>query len=66
MASVLTDVAKQTRGKAVIGLVMVSDKELVRTFGISKIPATFVVRDAQIAESFVGTASKEKIAKLLQ
>jgi len=66
MASVLHQVAKETKGKAVVGIVLVTERDLVRTFGIRKIPATFIVRNGQIAESFIGTAPKEKITKLLQ
>lgn len=66
MASVLNEVAKETEGKAVIGLVMTTERDLVRTFGIRKIPTTYLVRNAQIAESFVGTAPKEKIKNLLE
>jgi thioredoxin-like negative regulator of GroEL len=65
MASVLNEVAKENKGKAVIGLVMVTERDLVKTFGIRKIPATFVVRNGQITESFVGTAPKEKITRML-
>jgi thioredoxin 1 len=66
MASVLNEVAGETKGKAIIGLVMVSDRDLVRTFGIRKIPTVFVVRNTEITASFVGVVSKSKIQQLLK
>ena len=66
MASVLAEVAGETKGRAIVGLVMVSDRELVRTFGIRRIPTVFVVRNAEITASFVGVVPKSKIAQLLK
>ncbi len=66
MESVLNEVAKETKGRAVVGLVMITDRELVRTFGIRKIPTIFIVRNAQITASFVGMIPKAKIVQLLR
>jgi thioredoxin 1 len=65
MASVLSEVAGETRGRAVVGLVMVSERELVSAFGIRKIPTIFVVRNAEITASFVGVVPKAQIHKIL-
>ncbi len=65
MASVLSEVAGETRGKAVVGLVMVSERELVSAFGIRKIPTIFVVRNAEVTASFVGVLPKAQIHKIL-
>ena len=48
-----------------VGLVMVSERELVSAFGIRKIPTIFVVRNAEITASFVGVVPKAQIHKLL-
>lgn len=45
---------------------MVTDRELVRAFGIRKIPAIFVVRNAQVTASFVGFVPKAKIEQALR
>lgn len=45
---------------------MVSERDLVRTFGIKKIPTIFVLRNAEVTESFVGVVPKEKLQKLLK
>ncbi len=66
MASVLSELAGETKGRAIVGLVMVTDRELVRTFGIRKIPATFVMRNAEITASFVGLVPKKAIEQALK
>jgi thioredoxin 1 len=66
MESVLNEVARETKGRAVVGLVMTSDRELVRIFGIRKIPTIFVVRNGQITASFVGEVPKAQIHQLLR
>ncbi|MBI5251891.1 MAG: hypothetical protein HY912_20560 [Desulfomonile tiedjei] len=66
MASVLDQVAAETKGRAVIGLVPVSDRDLARAFEIKKIPTTFVVRDAKVVTSFVGVVPKAQIEKILK
>lgn len=65
MASVLNEVAGETKGRAIVGSVMVNDQELVRTFGITKIPTVFVVRNAQVTATFVGIVPKAEIKRLL-
>lgn len=66
MASVLNQVAAETKGRAVVGLITVTDRELVRTFGIRRIPAIYVVRNAAITGSFVGLVPKAQLEQLLR
>jgi thioredoxin-like negative regulator of GroEL len=66
MASVLNDLAGATKGRAIIGLVSAKDLGLVRTFGIRKIPAIFVVRNAAITASFIGLVPRKTIEQALQ
>ena len=66
MASVLSEVAGETKGRAIIGLVMVTDRDLARAFGIRKIPATFVMRNAEITASFLGVVPKKSIEQALR
>jgi thioredoxin 1 len=66
MESVLNEVARETKGRAVVGLVMTTDRELVRTFGIRRIPSIFVVRNGQITASFVGMVPKAQIQQALR
>jgi thioredoxin 1 len=66
MESVLMEVARETKGKAIVGLVMTTDRELVRTFGIKKIPTIFVLRNTQITATFVGIVPKTQIQQVLR
>jgi len=66
MASVLSVVAGETKGQAIVGLIPTTDRELTRMFGIRRIPTIFVVRDAEITASFVGIVSKQEIEGALR
>ena len=66
MVSVLNEVAGETKGRAIVGLVMATDRELVRIFGIRKIPAIFVLRNAEITASFIGLVPKKAIEQALR
>ncbi len=66
MASVLNEVAGETKGKAIIGLVASSDQDLARMFGVRAIPTIVIVRNTQISGSFVGVVPKEQIHQLLK
>ena len=66
MVSVLNEVAGETKGRAIVGLVSATDRELVRTFGIRKIPTIFVVRNAEITASFIGLVPKKTIEQALR
>ena len=66
MASVLNEVAGETKGKAVVGLIMVSERDLVSAFGIRTIPTVFVVKNAAITASFVGFVPKAQIQRILK
>ncbi len=66
MASVLNEVARETKGTAIVGLVMVTDRDLVRTFGIKRIPTIFVLRNSEVTASFTGVVPKEQIQRLLK
>jgi len=62
---ILQDVAKDLIGKAVIGKVNTDKNLLGRRFGISRIPAIFIIRDGEIKNSFYGVVPKETIVKAL-
>ena len=65
MASVLSEIAGETKGRAIIGLVAIHDRKLVRIFGIRRIPTIFVIRNTQLTASFVGIVPKAQIERLL-
>jgi thioredoxin 1 len=66
MEPILEEVAKDLKGRAIIGKVN-TDKNLIgRKFGISKIPAVFIIRDGEIKNAFYGVVPKETLVKALQ
>ncbi|MGO9117313.1 MAG: thioredoxin family protein [Desulfomonilaceae bacterium] len=66
MASVLNEVARETKGRAIVGLISTTDRELARTFGIRRIPAIFVVRNTEITASFIGLVPKKTVEDALR
>ncbi len=66
MASVLSVVAGDTKGQAIIGLISITDRELTRMFGIRRIPTIFIVRNTEITASFVGIVPKQEIEQALR
>lgn len=63
---ILEEVAKDLSGRAVIGKLDTDKNLMARRFGISKIPALFIIRDGEIKDSFFGVVSKETIVKALK
>ena len=66
MASVLNEVAGETKGQAIVGLISTKDRELTRTFGIRRIPTIFVVRNTEITASFIGIVPKKTVEEALR
>ncbi len=62
---VLEQLAKDMRGKAIVGRINTDKNLIARRFGITKIPAIFIIRDGEIKGSFFGVVSKEVMAKAL-
>ena len=63
---VLEEVAKDLGARAIIGKVNTDKNLIARRFGISKIPAIFIIRDGEIKNTFFGVVSKEAIIKALK
>jgi thioredoxin 1 len=63
---ILEEVAKDLSGRAVVGKLDTDKNLMARRFGISKIPALFIIRDGEIKDSFFGVVSKETIIKALK
>ncbi len=66
MDSVLEQLAADMAGKAVIGIVPQSEHELFRTYGVRGIPATFILHNSQVKQSYLGFQNKELLAKSLK
>jgi thioredoxin 1 len=63
---ILTEVAKDLSGRAVIGKLNTDKNLIARRFGISRIPAVFIIRDGEIKNSFFGVVPKETIVQALR
>jgi thioredoxin len=63
---VLEEVARDLKGRAVVGKINTDKNLIARRFGVSRIPALFVIRDGEIKDSFFGVVPKETIVKALK
>lgn len=62
----IREVAKDLKGRAVIGRVNTDQNLIARRFGINKIPAIFIIRDGEIKNAFYGVIPKETMIKALE
>lgn len=66
MEPIVEELARDLKGKAVVGK-LDTDKNLIsRKLGITKIPAVWIVRDGEIKGTFYGVVPKETILKALK
>jgi thioredoxin 1 len=63
---VLEEVANDLKGRAVIGKMNTDTNLISRRFGISRIPAIFIIRHEEVKNTFYGVVPKETIVKALQ
>jgi len=63
---IIEQLAKDFRGKAVIGRLNTERNMIAQRFGVNRIPAVFIIRDGEIKDAFYGVVSKEKMAKALR
>lgn len=62
---VIEEVAKELKGRAIVGKLNTDKNLIARRFGITKIPAIFIIRDGEIKNAFYGVVPKETIVKAL-
>jgi thioredoxin 1 len=66
MDSVIEELAKELKGKAIIGIVDVRQQvQLFRKFGVRRIPHFYLFRDGTIQEQLTGGRSKSDLRKLM-
>jgi thioredoxin 1 len=65
MDPVLEEVAKDLIGKAVIGKLNTDKNLIARRFGISRIPAMFIIKDGEVKDSYYGVVPKAALVKAL-
>ena len=62
---IIEEVAKELKDRAIIGKLNTDKNMIARRFGITKIPAIFIIRDGEIKNAFYGVVPKETIVKAL-
>ena len=62
---VLAEVAAEFKDQAVIGKLDTDKNLIARRFGVSKIPALFLIKDGEIKNAFYGVVPKETIVRAL-
>jgi thioredoxin 1 len=62
---VIEEIAKELNGRAIVGKLNTDKNLIARRFGITKIPAIFIIRDGEIKNAFYGVVPKETIVKAL-
>lgn len=63
---IVEELAAELKGRAVVGKLDTDKNLIARRFGISKIPAIFVIKDGEIKGSFFGVVPKETLIKALK
>lgn len=63
---ILEELAAELKGKAVIGKIDTDKNLIARRFGITKIPAIFVIKDGEVKGSFFGVVPKETLVKVMK
>lgn len=65
MDSVIDELAKDLKGKAIIGIIDVRERQLFQKFGVRGIPYFFLFRDGAIQEELSGGRSKGDLRELM-
>ena len=66
MEPTLEEIAREFKDRVVVGKLNTDKNVIARRFGITRIPALFVIRNGEVKESFFGVVSKETIQTALQ
>ena len=62
---IIKEVAHDLKDRAVIGKVDTDKNLIARRFGVTKIPAIFIIKDGEIKNAFYGIVSKDTLVKAL-
>ncbi len=66
MESVLEQLAADMEGQAIVGIIRQSERELFTTFGVKRVPATFILYNSEVRQSYTGFQGKELLTKSLK
>jgi len=59
----LEEIAREMRGRVIVGKLNTDKNMIARRFGVTRIPAVFIIRNGEIKESFFGVVPKETLAR---
>jgi len=62
----LEDIAREMRDRVVVGKLNTDKNMMARRFGVTRIPAVFIIKDGEVKESFFGVVSKETLSNALK
>lgn len=66
MDPTLEEIARELKDRVVVGKLNTDRNLIARRFGITRIPALFVIRNGEIKESFFGVVSKDTLRNALR
>lgn len=62
----LEEIAREMRDRVIVGKLNTDKNMMARRFGVTRIPAVFIIRDGEVKESFFGVVSKETLVNALK
>jgi thioredoxin 1 len=66
MDPTLEEIARELKDRVIVGKLNTDKNMMARRFGITRIPALFIIRNGEIKESFFGVVSKETLRNALK
>ncbi len=63
---ILEEVAKDLKGKAVIGKVDTDRNMISRRFGVQRVPTIFIIRNGEVKDAISGVPTKKTIIEMLR
>ncbi len=66
MDPTLEEIAHELKDRVIVGKLNTDKNMMARRFGITRIPAVFIIKNGEIKESFFGVVSKETLRNALK
>jgi thioredoxin 1 len=63
---ILEEVAKDLKGKAVIGKVDTDRNMISRRFGVQRVPTIFIIRNGEVKDAISGVPTKKRLIEMLK
>lgn len=62
----LEEIAREMSDRVIVGKLNTDKNMIARRFGVTRIPAVFIIRNGEIKESFFGVVPKETLSKAVR